>query len=46
MISRVSIELVIGYISPFWSMNYVILLPYVHATFKAERKLQTFFLSL
>jgi len=42
----VNIELVRGYVSPFWSMNYVALLPYVHATFKAERRLQTFFCSL
>jgi hypothetical protein len=39
-------ELLTGYISPFWLSNYVMLLPYIHATFKAERKLQTSFCSL
>jgi len=35
-----------GYIAPFCSMKYVILLAYVHQTFKAEGKLQTFFCNL
>jgi hypothetical protein len=49
MNSLLSIELVTGHISPFWSVNDVmllLLLPSVHATFKSERKLQTSFCSL
>ena len=45
MNSFVSIELVTDYISLFWSMNYIILLSSIHKTFKAERKMQTFFCS-
>jgi hypothetical protein len=33
-------------IFPFCSKSYVLLLAYVNATFKAERKLQTFLCSL
>jgi hypothetical protein len=41
----VIIEMLTGYVSPFWFMNYswVTLLAYVHAIFKAERKLQLSF---
>ena len=42
----VIIELLAGYISPFWLMNNVMLLPIVRAKFKAERKLQASFRSL
>jgi hypothetical protein len=39
----VIIELLAGYISPFWLMNHMMLLAYVYAKFKAERNLQTYF---
>jgi len=41
LITVVIIEMLTDDISPFWLTNYVMLLPYIHATFKAERKLQT-----
>jgi hypothetical protein len=42
----VFIELLTVYVSPFLLMNYVKLLAYVHATFKAEHTLQTYFCSV
>ena len=42
----VFIELLTVYVSPFLLMKYVKLLAYVHATFKAEYTLQTYFCSV